>query len=127
MAKACAADKHLQALPGEAVPADFTSQGDALVWLDAERPNLVATVTEASHTGLDQVACDLSIALGHYFYRRRRFDDWLAGLEIARAVAAQIPDPNREGNSLIQLGWALQGSGVFPTYEGLTRYGRMGR
>ena len=63
--------------------ADFTGRDDALAWLDAERPNLVAAITMSAAIGREQVACDLPLALGPYFYWRRRFDDWLATLNIS--------------------------------------------
>ena len=72
-----AADAHLRALPGTPVPADFTGRDDALAWLDAERPSLVAAVTMAASTGRDQVALRVAAGLVEYFTWRRRFDDWL--------------------------------------------------
>ena len=43
-----AADAHLRALAGMPVPAEFTGRDDALAWLDAERPSLIAAVTMAA-------------------------------------------------------------------------------
>ncbi len=108
LATARDADKRLQA-PVKAVPGKFNSQDDALDWFHAERSNLVATVKMADRTGPNQVAFDLPLALGHYFYRRRRFDDWLATLAISRMAADRSPDrnKNKKGESLTQLGWAL--------------------
>ena len=90
--RADAADAHLRALPGTPVPADFTGRDDALAWLDAERPSLVAAVTMAASTGRDQVAMRLPLALGEYLSWRRRFDDWLAILTISRG---RRPPPRR--------------------------------
>ena len=45
---AAAADNHLRALPGMAVPDEFTGRDSALAWLDAERASLVAAVTMAA-------------------------------------------------------------------------------
>ena len=59
-----AADDHLRALPGTPVPAEFTGRDDALAWLDAERPSLVAAVTMAADTGRDQVAMRLAAQPG---------------------------------------------------------------
>ena len=56
-----AADAHLRALPGMPVPAVFTGRDDALAWLDAERPSLIAAVTMAASTGRDQIAMRLPI------------------------------------------------------------------
>ena len=44
-----AADAHLRALPDTAVPAAFTGRDDALAWLDAERPNLIAARRHGGH------------------------------------------------------------------------------
>ena len=59
-------------------PPEFTGRDDALAWLDAERPSLVAAVTMAASTGRDQVAMELPLYLSEYLAWRRRFDDWLA-------------------------------------------------
>jgi tetratricopeptide (TPR) repeat protein len=107
LAEARAADKRLQG-PVGAVPGKFKSREDALDWFHAERPNLVATAKMAADKGLNQVAWALPLALTHYFYRRRRFDDWLATLAISSRAADQSPeDRNKKGYSLTQLGWAL--------------------
>jgi tetratricopeptide (TPR) repeat protein len=108
LATARDADKHLQA-PVKAGLGKFNSQDDALGWFHDERPNLVATVKMADRIGPNQVAIDLPLALGHYFYRRRRFDDWLATLAISRKAADRSPyrNKNKKGESLTQLGWAL--------------------
>ena len=82
-----AADGHLRALPGAPAPAGFAGRDDALAWLDAERPNLVAAVALAASTGRDQVAVGLPFDLGEYLSWRRRFDDWLAILTISRDAA----------------------------------------
>ena len=46
------------------VPAEFTGRDDALAWLDAERPSLVAAVTMAADTGRDQIAMRLPLDSG---------------------------------------------------------------
>jgi hypothetical protein len=60
---ASAADDHLRALPGMAVPAVFTGRAQALEWLDAERASLVAAVHMAAGTGRDQAAMRLPLLL----------------------------------------------------------------
>ena len=57
---------HMRALRGQPVPAEFTGRDDALAWLDAERPNLIAAVTMAAGTGRDQIALTLPSALSEY-------------------------------------------------------------
>ena len=113
LAMACAADRHLHALPRGAASGEFTGRAEALDWLDVERPNLLATVTTAARTGPEQVACDLPVALGHYFYLRRRLDDWLLALGISRTVASQMAEREKEARSLTQQGWALTEQRLF--------------
>ena len=63
LTNARAADDHLRVLRGAHAPAGFAGRDDALAWLDAERPNLVAAVVLAASTGRDQVAVDLPLRL----------------------------------------------------------------
>ena len=49
---------------GTPVPAEFTGREDALAWLDAERPSLIAAVTMAAGTGRDQIALRLPLQPG---------------------------------------------------------------
>jgi tetratricopeptide (TPR) repeat protein len=102
-----AAHDHLRALPGVAVPDEFTGRGNALVWLDAERASLETAVTMAAETGQDQTAVDLSLALSEYLAWRRRFDDWIAITTIGLNAARRLGDRNREGRALNNLGLAL--------------------
>ena len=105
---AYAASQHLQALPGTAVPGDFTGRAGALAWLDAERPSLVAAVSMAVDTGRDQVALRLPLLVAGYFEWRRRFDDWLATTTISLNAARDLGDRHGEGAALNNLGLALQ-------------------
>ncbi|MGO9081933.1 MAG: hypothetical protein ACLQDY_23325 [Streptosporangiaceae bacterium] len=72
-------------LPG---PAPFPSVDEALAWLDAERPNLIAVAGLAARTGRDQVAASFPLCLAQYLARRKRYDDLLTttivGLSSAR-------------------------------------------
>ena len=49
---------------GMPVPAGFAGRDEALAWLDAERPSLIAAVTMAAGTGRDQIALDLPLVPG---------------------------------------------------------------
>ena len=42
----------------------FADRADALAWLDAERPSLIAAVTMAANTGRDQIAMRLPLQSG---------------------------------------------------------------
>ncbi|HEY7145868.1 MAG TPA: tetratricopeptide repeat protein [Streptosporangiaceae bacterium] len=103
-----AADAHLRALPGMPVPAGFTSRQDALAWLDAERPSLIAAVTTAATTGRDQIALTLPLNMSEYLSWRRRFDDWISVLTISREAARSLSDQAREAAVLNNLGIALR-------------------
>ncbi len=103
-----AADAHLRARAGIPVPAEFTGRDDALGWLDAERPSLVAAVAVAAAAGRTQEAMRLPLSLSEYLAWRRRFDDWLAVLAVSRDSARQLNDKGREACALNNLGSALQ-------------------
>ena len=102
-----AAENYLAPERDTSALAGFADRDDALAWLDAERPNLVAAVSMAAATGRDQVACDLPLALGQYLYWQRRFDDWLAILDISLTAARKLGDRGKEGEALRQRAWAL--------------------
>ena len=103
-----AADTHLQALPGMAVPPEFTGRADALAWLDSERPGLVAAVTMAAGTGRDKIAFELPNVLAGYLVWRRRFDEQIAIATISLKVARRVGDRGNEGAALNNLGLALR-------------------
>ena len=107
LATARAADDHLRALPGTSVPAAFISRDSALAWLDAERPNLIATVTIAARTGRDEIAMQLPLELGEYFSWRRCFDEWLETAMTCRDAARRLNDTDNEAAALNNLGLAL--------------------
>ena len=103
-----AADDHLRALAGEPVPAEFSGRDDALAWLDAERPGLIAAVTMAAGTGRHQEAMRLPLNLSEYLQWRRRFDDWLAVIAVSRDSARHLNDKGNEAAALTTLGIALR-------------------
>jgi len=102
-----AANQHLKALPGMSVPAQFTGRDQALAWLDAERPSLIAAVTMAAGTGRDQVAMTLPLLISEYMDWRRRFDDVIAILAISRDTARRLGNQHYEAIALTSTGIAL--------------------
>jgi tetratricopeptide (TPR) repeat protein len=104
---AYSASDHLKALPGERLSAQFADRSEALAWLDAERPSLVAACTMAASTGRDRVALALPFMLGQYLSERRRFDDWLTVMVISRDVARRLGNRVDEASALTALGIAL--------------------
>jgi tetratricopeptide (TPR) repeat protein len=103
-----AADRHLRALPGTDVPAEFIGRDQALAWLDTERASITAAVTLAARTGRDQAAIHLPIRLAEYLHWRRRFDDLLAVLTVSRDAARRLGDRANEAVALTILGTALR-------------------
>ncbi|WP_306300620.1 tetratricopeptide repeat protein, partial [Streptomyces sp. NRRL B-24572] len=102
-----AADDHLRALPGQPVPEAFPDQATALAWLDAERANLIATVSRAA-AGTPSAALRLVECLNVYLNQRRRFHDMLAVGEYALAAARELGDRRSEAMALSTLGSALR-------------------
>jgi tetratricopeptide (TPR) repeat protein len=101
------ADKHLRATPGTSVPGDFTSRDDALAWLDAERPGLIAAVSLAESTGLDRAAMQLPLSLDVYLRWRRHFDELRTIAKISLDAARHLSDRHCEGRAQDNLGAAL--------------------
>ncbi|MFI0420781.1 tetratricopeptide repeat protein [Spongiactinospora sp. 9N601] len=105
---ATAADAHLRALPGQAVPDAFTGRGQAMAWLDAERVTLIAAVARAWATGRDRIAATLPTCLNVYLAWRHAFEDWLSVDAIAVQAAIRLGDRHGEGQALNNLGPALR-------------------
>ena len=105
--RAGAADGHLRALPGMAVPGELTGRDAALQWLDAERASLVAAVQMAADTGRGQAALRLPLLLAEYLSWRRRFDDLIATTTLSLDAARRLGDRHGEGMALGNLGVAL--------------------
>jgi tetratricopeptide (TPR) repeat protein len=103
-----AASEYLRAPAGPAVSVEFADRDDALAWLDAERPGLIAAVTEAAAVGRHQEAMRLPLYLGNYLAWRRRFDDWLTVLAVSRDTARQLNDKDNEAAALGNIGYALE-------------------
>src|SRR5262249_50415869 len=61
-----AANAHLSTID-TATPGNFSSPDDALIWLDAERANLVAATKMAAASQRHEVAYRLPVTLGDYF------------------------------------------------------------
>ena len=104
-----AASQHLRAVPGMALPEDFTGRASALDWLDAERPSLIAAITTAADTGPDEAAMRLPALLAPYLVDwRLRFDDALVTATISRDYARRLGDLANEATALNTLGIALR-------------------
>ena len=103
-----AADDHLRALPGQPVPDRFDGRADALAWLDAERPALVAAVTLAAASGRARTAVSLASYLAVFLDWRRHFDDMITTGQAAVDSAHHTGDQHGEAAALDNLGIALE-------------------
>jgi len=103
-----AADDQLRGRPDPANPAVFSTPDDALAWLEAERPSLIAAVEMAADTGRDCAAASLPLYLAQYLARQRSFDDLLATTTIGLSAARRLRDSNLQGNALTNIGLAQQ-------------------
>ncbi len=107
-AKTRAADAHLRALRDTVVPPDFTGREDALGWLDAERPTLIAAIALAARTSQGPTATALALNMAEYLQWRRRFDEAMTVYQDAAAIYRDTGDRRGEGAALNNLGNALQ-------------------
>src|ERR1019366_1674924 len=103
-----AADDEVRGRSDLSDPAAFTSLDEALTWLDAERPSLIAAVKMAAETGRDQAAAGLPLFLAQYLARRQLFDDLLTITTIGLSAARRLGDRDLEGSALTNLGLARQ-------------------
>jgi tetratricopeptide (TPR) repeat protein/transcriptional regulator with XRE-family HTH domain len=67
--------------------APFSADTQALAWLDAEGPNLLAAIQHAAAHGPPEMAWLLADALRGYFLLRRNDIDWLAAARTGLAAA----------------------------------------
>ncbi len=99
-----------QADPG-CPAAGFSDRAEALSWLDAERPNLIAAIQHAAADGPRPTAWLLADVLRNYFWASRHMVDWLA--TASGAVSAAQADGDLLGQAAAQrcLGLALYFAG----------------
>lgn len=102
-----AADRMLRELPP--VSEEFADRNEALAWLDAERPCLVAVVQMAADTGRTEVAKCLPLLMAYFLGFRGLFDDLLAVTTVALRSARSLGDQIAESAALTNLGLASWG------------------
>ncbi|MFB9236533.1 BTAD domain-containing putative transcriptional regulator [Plantactinospora siamensis] len=80
---------------GQAPPAlpDFAEAIEALAWLDAERPNLIAAVHDAAGHGFGEPAWLLADGMRGYLARRGHLADLLAAAGCGLSAAEAAADP----------------------------------
>src|SRR5207248_1195756 len=104
---------HTVRLPPRAVepptaPLNLDDRTEALAWLDAERPNLLAIIRHAARNGPRSAAWLLADALRAYFMARMHTTDWLAIADVGLAAARADGDLRAEAAALLSLGDAHQ-------------------
>ncbi|MQY25252.1 tetratricopeptide repeat protein [Nocardia aurantia] len=92
---------------------ELGSYDKALLWCDAERANLHASIRAAADDGMPEVAWRLALAAVTYYKIRRHYSDWLGTSEIAVSAARSTGDLVAEQWCLTSLGGALMEVGRF--------------
>lgn len=79
----------------------FTDSVQALAWLDAEYPNLVAIATDVCSAGDPLLGTGLALSLARFLDRRRYFDDWIGVTSSALEHVTRIQQfiDNRAGSA----------------------------
>ncbi|KUM67936.1 ATP-binding protein [Streptomyces curacoi] len=77
----------------------FRDRGEALAWLDAERPGLVAATAWAREPGCAEHVVLLGLSLTDYLHRRRHFEEAVTVTRAAREAAAACGDRMHEGSA----------------------------
>ncbi|WP_327400345.1 tetratricopeptide repeat protein [Streptomyces sp. NBC_01288] len=109
--RADAADDHLRASPHAGLPTFFQGKDEALSWLDAERPGLLAAVQWGAEDRHARSAVDLALCLAEYLRWREYFEDATTVSGTARQVARRVGDLTGEAIACTNLGGALMEMG----------------
>ncbi|QFR01003.1 tetratricopeptide repeat protein [Streptomyces phaeolivaceus] len=107
-------------LPPEPAPAGVRAEPlagheEALAWLTAEYPVLLAVVGAAARSGRDRVAGALAWSLEPFFDRRGHWHDWATVQRIALDAALRTGDPGWEARGLRALARAESRLGLHGT------------
>ncbi|GAQ54246.1 regulatory protein AfsR [Streptomyces acidiscabies] len=103
-----AADAWLRRLPGEERPPLFSGREEAVAWLDAERPGLVAAVRRERGKEFAQDDMSVALDLAEYLNWRRAFDDLCLVMEVSREEARATGQTYAEAASWYNFGTALE-------------------
>lgn len=102
----------LRKAPGRTGQTHFTNRADALAWLDAEWPSLMASVQWCREQQHAHGAVRLTLALmDHGLSGRRSFDDWMTVVRHVCEAADHLGDPAVSARLWNSLGFALQQTG----------------
>lgn len=86
----------------------FVDRSSALVWLEAERPNLTASIALAADVGEMPHARDLSLCLSPFFDLRKHWADWTSTHQLALAATRHLGDRAGEASVLNSIGRAYR-------------------
>ncbi|WBB78409.1 BTAD domain-containing putative transcriptional regulator [Micromonospora sp. WMMD882] len=92
-------------------PERFADEPEALAWLDAEYPNILAAIRAAPDGVGDRHVLRLAHLLPPYLIRKGHLDDWRDVLLRAEAVARRTGDRGAEAYTLTMLGQAYDSAG----------------
>jgi tetratricopeptide (TPR) repeat protein len=91
----------------------FDDEHAAISWLVRERANLLAVVDHAWQRGWDEIAWQMSEALGGLFLRARGYADWIGAQSTGIASAQRCGNQRAEARLRSQLGFAHAKLGRF--------------
>ncbi|MER6612227.1 ATP-binding protein [Streptomyces xantholiticus] len=102
-----AAGTHLDPNPSAARSPRFGTKEQAVEWLDAELPNLVAASTGCRSPEQQRIILRLPRVLGSYLNMSGHLDEWLTISQAARQAARDVGDRDAEAVALEGYGSAL--------------------
>ncbi|WP_460396035.1 ATP-binding protein [Actinophytocola sediminis] len=94
-------------------PALFASRQEAVEWLDAQLPNVLAVLTDAAQRGWDELAWQVCEALWELFVFRRHYREWIASHAVGIEAARRCGNAVAESRLRCQLGRAYLDLGRF--------------
>ncbi|MEV4229974.1 tetratricopeptide repeat protein, partial [Streptomyces bobili] len=86
--------------PAGCLPEPLADEEEALAWLTAEYPVLLAVVDAAAGDGSDRLACLLVSSLERFFDRRGHWHDWAAVQSTGLDAARRLSDPVLQAHGL---------------------------
>jgi tetratricopeptide (TPR) repeat protein len=92
---------------------DFTGPTQAMTWVDAERPALLAVLDLAADLGLDRHVCHLAWALLVFLHHSGRWHERAETQRAGLAAARRLGDPVEETRAHRALAFALADLGRF--------------
>jgi tetratricopeptide (TPR) repeat protein/transcriptional regulator with XRE-family HTH domain len=98
----------------ETAPEALADDAEALAWLEAEYPVLLAAITLAAESGLDTYAWQLPWALSDFLARRGHWRAYVVTQDTALAAAQRLDDPAAQARARAELGYAHGMLGSYP-------------